>query len=273
VDARQLLKLIAPGGLGATDLFRYERKYVVSETAADAIRQFIAPHLTPDDHMRPDEPRGYQVFSLYMDTPQLSMYRQTVEGVRSRYKLRVRFYDTREESLALFEIKTRQADSIHKQRAAVPKSAAARFLSGGRLSSAELLAPSDKSARALAEFCERCDRLGAVPTAFVSYWREAYVSRQPDDVRVTLDRQLAAHDGRFALSLQLPNQETLPAPNKIVLELKNSGRAPNWMRDLVRTFALQRVSFPKYVYCVNALGLAELSARGAHQSPEGVSCL
>jgi hypothetical protein len=255
VDTRQLFKLLAPRGFGAPDVFRYERKYLVSEPTADAVRRFIAPYLGPDEHMNPDEPRGYEVISLYFDTPLLTMYRQTVEGIRSRYKLRIRFYDTLDQSLALFEIKSRQADSIHKQRAAVPKSAVADFLAGKPLSAECLIGRSEKSVRALAEFGERCDRMHAVPTAFVSYWREAYVARQPDDVRVTMDRHLAARDGRFVQSLALPEQATPAAPNKVVLELKNSGRAPTWMRDLVRTFKLQRISFPKYVLCVDALQL------------------
>jgi hypothetical protein len=270
VDTRQLFKLLAPQGFGAPDVFRYERKYVVSEPTADAIRRFIAPYLAPDEHMKPDEPRGYEVFSLYFDTPLLTMYRQTVEGIRSRYKLRIRFYDALEQSLALFEIKSRQADSIHKQRAAVPKSAVAEFMAGKPLSAEWLIGRSDKSVQALAEFSERCDRVRAVPTAFVSYWREAYVSRQPDDIRVTIDRQLTARDGRFARSLSLPEQATTAAPNKVVLELKNSGRAPTWMRDLVRTFKLQRISFPKYVLCVDAMQ----TATAAHVLPlEKAACL
>jgi len=260
MDKRQLIRLIGKAGVGSPDVFRYERKYVVSETTADAIRRFLAPHLTPDEHMDPAEPRGYLVSSLYLDNARFAMYRQTVEGIRSRYKLRIRFYDELEESLALLEIKTRLADSIHKQRAAVAKSAVARFLRGGVLSTADLLAPSDKSVRALAEFCERRDRTNAEAAAFVTYWREAYISRQSDDVRVTIDRQLVAHDGRLAQSLKRSGEDTLAAPGKVVLELKNSGRAPSWMRDLVRTFKLQRVSFPKYVYCVDALQLAAPSA-------------
>jgi hypothetical protein len=269
LDKRQLIRLIGKAGVGAPDVFRYERKYVVSEIAADAIRRFLAPHLMPDEHMNPAEPRGYQVSSLYLDCSRFTMYRQTVEGIRSRYKLRIRFYDELEESLALLEIKTRLADSIHKQRAAIAKSAVARFLCGGALSTADLLAPSDKSVRALAEFCERRDRTNAEPAAFVSYWREAYISRQTDDVRVTIDRQLVGRDGRLAQSLKYSEQDTLAAPGKVVLELKNSGRAPGWMRDLVRTFKLQRVSFPKYVYCVDAL---QLAAPSSSQFAERAPC-
>lgn len=269
MEKRQLFRLIGGGGISAPDVYRYERKYVISEAAAGAVRQFVAPYLTPDQHMKPSDPRGYQVFSLYLDTPFLSMYRQTVEGVRSRYKLRIRFYDTLDDSLALFEIKSRSADSIRKQRAPVSKSAVVTFLRGLPVSSSELASTNDQSIRALAEFCERRDRLNAVPTAFVSYWREAYVSSQPDEVRVTMDRQLAAHDGRGAQSLQLPDEHVSAAPHKVVLELKNSGRTPAWMRDLVRSFNLQRVSFPKYIYSVDAL---QLAAHPRAQHLERTSC-
>jgi hypothetical protein len=248
-------------GVGAPDLYRSERKYVVSELAADRIRQFIAPYLSPDEHMDPRQPLGYQVLSLYLDTSNLALCRQTVEGVRSRYKLRIRFYDTLDEGLALLEIKSRVADAIHKQRAAITKAAAASLLCHGRLSSNDLLSPSDKAVRALAEFCERRERLNAEGTAFVMYWRVAYVSGREDNVRVTMDRQLTAADGRLATSPALPDERRLAAPDKVVLELKFSGHAPSWMRDLVRTFRLQRVSFPKYVYCVDALGLAPAHPR------------
>ena len=40
----------------------------------------------------------------------------------------------------------------------------------------------------------------------------------------------------------------------MVLELKYNGRAPRWMHDLVTSFGLQRLSFPKYVYAMDALG-------------------
>jgi SPX domain protein involved in polyphosphate accumulation len=265
VDRRQLFKLVGRSGVGPPDIYRYEHKYVVTEPVADRVRQFIAPYLDCDVHMKPSEPRGYEVHSLYLDTPQLSMYRQTVEGIRNRYKLRIRFYDGAEEGLALLEIKTRSADAIHKQRAAITKSAAAQLLEGRQVSSADLLSPSERSIRALAEFCERRDRAQADAAAFVSYWREAYVSQQDSQLRVTLDRQITGRDGRFARNLMLPEDDVLATPGKVVLELKYSGNAPHWMRDLIRSFGLQRISFPKYVYCVDALRLVAAAASGRKQ--------
>ena len=70
--------------MGARAIGRYERKYVVSETTAGAVRQFVSAYMIPDPYMNAAEPRGYQVHSLYLDAPQLALYRQTAEGLKNR---------------------------------------------------------------------------------------------------------------------------------------------------------------------------------------------
>src|SRR3989337_1509240 len=97
-------------------------------------------------------PWGYRVNSLYLDTPQFGLYRQSTEGIRNRYKLRVRFYDAAEDSPAFLEVKRRVANTIYKQRAAVAKPAAESLICDGRLGMADLLSTEEKSVRALADF-------------------------------------------------------------------------------------------------------------------------
>jgi SPX domain protein involved in polyphosphate accumulation len=239
--------------MGASEIYRYERKFVVSETSAEAIRSFVGSYLPRDEHMAGRDSFGYRVNSLYLDTPTYALYRQSCDGIKNRYKLRIRFYDTAEDSPAFLEIKQRKTETIHKMRAAVSKRAAETVLRGGWISSAELLSPSDASARALAEFCECRDRLHAVGTAFISYRREAYVSPTAESVRVTFDRQIAGHPYYPDLGLSMPAEEAFVVVDGAVLELKYNGRAPRWMHDLITSFALQRRSFPKYVYGVDAL--------------------
>jgi hypothetical protein len=246
------------------EIFRYERKFVVSEHAANAIRNFVRAYLPRDEHMTGDDSLGYRVYSLYFDTPNLNLYRQSCEGIKNRYKLRVRFYDPADDAPAFLEIKRRTTETIHKLRAAVSKRAAETVLRGGWISSAELISPSEASMRALTEFMECRERLHAAPAAFISYWREAYVSRTAEAVRVTFDRQIAGHPYRPEAGLSLPPDEAFVAVKGVVLELKYNGRAPHWMHDLITSFGLQRRSFPKYVYGLDALklkpGLAALSA-------------
>jgi len=239
--------------MGTVEIFRYERKFVVPEHTAEAIRSFVTSYLPPDEHVAPDEPIGYRVCSLYLDTPDFRLYRQSCDGIKNRYKLRIRFYDTDDDSPAFLEIKRRTTVTIHKMRAIVSKPAAETVLNGGWIGPEDLITPNEGSMRALTEFCECRDRLHASGTAFIAYRREAFVSPSAEAVRVTFDRQIAGLPYHPGDGLTLPPDEAFVPVNGAVLELKYNGRAPQWMHDLITSFGLQRRSFPKYVFGVDAL--------------------
>jgi hypothetical protein len=241
--------------MGAMEVYRYERKFVVTEATAEAIRQFVSSYLVLDEHMAGEGPDGYRVCSLYLDTPHLGLYRQSRQGIKNRYKLRIRFYDEAAGSPAFLEIKKRTTETVHKLRAVVPKTAAANLLRGGRISPTDMLSNGDASHRALDEFCVCCERLNAEGVAFVSYRREAHVSKLAEGVRLTLDRHVVGHRYRSGSGLEIPEKTSTEVTKGVVLELKYNGRAPRWMHDLVTTLSLHRQSFPKYVYCVDALGI------------------
>lgn len=239
--------------MGALEVFRYERKYVVSESTAVAIRKFITAYLEPDEHMNGDEATGYRVQSLYFDSPQFALYRHSTEGLKNRFKLRIRCYDERADSPAFVEIKKRTTDRIHKVRAAVSKEAADRLLCGARLGSTDLLSNGDASLRALSEFSDQLDRLRAMPTIFVGYRREAYASPAAEGTRVTFDRRIVGYRFENASSLTPPQEEVPLATKGVVLEFKYNGHSTWWMQDLIASFKLQKISFPKYVHCVDAV--------------------
>lgn len=242
--------------MGTVEISRFERKFVVSERTAEAVRSFVSGYLPLDEHMTPDQPRGYRVFSLYLDTPSRQLYRQSCDGIKNRYKLRVRFYDTKEDGPAFLEIKQRTTETVHKMRAIVSKRAAETMLRGGWITPADLLSNGVASMRAFAEFCQRREQMKAEGAAFVSYIREAFVSQTAESVRVTFDREIAGHPYDPRAGLAIPEGEAVVKVNGVVLELKYNGRQPRWMHDLVTAFGLQRLSFPKYVYAVDALGFS-----------------
>ena len=239
--------------MGALEVFRYERKFLVSERDAAAIQQFVSVYLEPDRYMAGKDSEGYRVCSLYLDTPRLALYRQSVDGIKNRYKLRIRFYDDAQETPAFLEIKKRTTETVHKLRAMVVKSSVERLLAGRRPSAGELLSNSDTSYRALSEFCECRDRLQADGVAFVDYRRAAFVSSAAERVRATFDRHLSGCPYRPGSGLAL-GEQLVPVPIKgVVFELKYNGGSPRWMHDLVSMFNLERLSFPKYVHCVDAM--------------------
>jgi SPX domain protein involved in polyphosphate accumulation len=235
------------------EVFRFEWKYVVTESMADAIRRFVTTYLDRDAYMAGKGPTGYRIYSLYMDTVDHALYRQTMEGIKNRFKLRIRFYDEAENSPAFLEIKKRTTQTIHKLRAAVSKRSAERFLGGARLSAADLLSKNEASIRALEEFSDRRTQRRMEGAAFVCYEREAYVSCAGEGARVTFDREIIGQSYHLDCSLALPERQVPIAPKGVVLELKYNGRIPHWMHDLVATFRLDRSPFSKYVYCTDAL--------------------
>lgn len=243
------------------DAGRSEHKYLVNETTAVALRSFVRAYLTPDRYMPAGDSEGYHVHSLYLDSPWHELYRETTDGVKNRYKLRMRFYNESASSPVFLEVKSRTTDAIHKLRAVVSKSSAMALLTGMTLTSQDLINPSEKSIVALEEFRRRMTCLSARGCAFVSYHREAYMGLHLEEVRVTFDRHIAGLPYDPTTGFRLPTERAEVFPDQVVVELKYAGRVPAWMRDLVRDFGLQRTSFPKYVHAVDALRLKP-SVRG-----------
>ncbi len=243
---------------------RHELKYVVSEATACSVRRFIRSYLERDEHTRPEHDWGYPVWSLYLDTPTLHLYRQTLEGLKNRFKLRMRFYDASPASPVFLEIKRRVNDVVCKERAAITRQAAADLLSfGARPDPSGLQDPSsnDRGGRALENFCRLRASVAADASLYVSYLREAYVLPDSDDIRVTFDRQVEGSPWLAGEAIQPPPRGLRPRIDGVILELKFTDRFPQWMRDVVQTFNLQRRPVPKYICCVNAVGVGRL--RGA----------
>jgi hypothetical protein len=71
---------------------RYELKYQISESKAVAIARFISPYLHLDHYCKSRPDRSYPVLTLYLDSEYFHLCRQTLEGQKNRFKLRIRSY-------------------------------------------------------------------------------------------------------------------------------------------------------------------------------------
>src|SRR5688572_26717095 len=93
-------------------LQRFELKYLVTETTARAMRQFVRCYLKPDEFAGRSADFSYAVHTLYLDSPDLALYGATNNGDKNRFKLRVRFYDNGADAPAFFEVKRRRNECI-----------------------------------------------------------------------------------------------------------------------------------------------------------------
>jgi hypothetical protein len=176
---------------------RYELKYIIEEARAQAVRQYIHDYLMPRGWLTGD-PYGdpvnhsYPVYSLYLDSPTLCLYRQTLQGLKNRFKLRMRFYNGDPSAPVFLEVKRRLTDVIAKRRASVTRKAAAGLLEGVRPDFCDLVSQngSAKAVAALHEFCQTMAAIQATPCMYVCYQRDAYISPNSNQVRVTFDHTL-----------------------------------------------------------------------------------
>ncbi len=228
-------------------LQRFELKYIVEESVALSVRDHVSTHLELDEFSARQPIYSYPVHSLYLDSDNLCLYQSTMNSEKNRFKLRLHFYNSDPAAPVFFEIKRRVDNAILKQRGGV-KRAAVDWLLAGHLPAPEHLASKEpKHLFALQRFCELMKRLEARPKVHVAYLREAWLPSDGNSVRVTLDRQVRADPepgGRLCLGLRNP---VLVFDRSVILEIKFTGRFPEWLAEMVRVHNLRPCSAAKYV--------------------------
>lgn len=241
-------------------LSRLELKYQISEELALAIRDFVGSYLEIDEFGATHPNLSYPVHSLYLDSPSLATYHHTINGNKNRFKLRLRFYENRPGAPVYFEIKRRMNSAILKQRGAVRREAVDRVLGGQLPEPGDLASTDPRHLGGIQRFHALMTELDARPVAHVFYQREAWISPRDNSVRVTLDREvLFEPDPTTRLETRMTDPMVV-FERKVILELKFTGRFPDWWRELVRVFGLAQGSAAKYADGVVLYGEANLKA-------------
>lgn len=238
---------------------RFELKYIIEERVALAIRDWVRSYLDIDEHGATRPNLSYPVHSIYLDSPDLRLYQATVNGDKNRFKLRLRFYENRPGSPVFLEIKSRMNNSISKMRSRVKAAAVSSLLAGHLPDPSHLISHEARQMVALQRFCELVNELRAQPRTHVAYLREAWISREDNSVRVTMDRQVQTESDPVARLVPEMTNPVLVFGNRVVLELKFTGRFPDWFKELVRVFGLMQCGAAKYADGVTRLGAHAVS--------------
>ena len=232
---------------------RFELKYLLTEETALAIRDFVRSYLDSDEYSVGRPNYSYPVHSLYLDSPDLKTYWDTINGNKNRYKLRLRYYSTSPDSPVFFEIKRRMNNCIMKQRGGVKHEFVPLLLRGHFPEMDYLITKAPKPLVAIQRFCELMSQIHASPKVHIAYLREAYVSEN-DEVRLTMDREICAetHSG-YNVKTKMENPRRSFA-RAVILELKFTNRFPDWFKELVRVFHVMQCGAAKYVESIQAIG-------------------
>lgn len=233
---------------------RLELKYIITEDVAQGVRDFVRAYLDLDEFGATQPNLSYPVHSLYLDSDRLTTYWNTINGNKNRYKLRLRFYENQPAAPVFFEIKRRVNDAILKQRGAVRRDAVDSLLAGHLPEPAHLVSNDPKQLVALQRFSQLLNEIRARPIAHVAYYREAWISPHNNSVRVTMDREVRCDPEPTAQLACEMRQPLLVFGKNVVLELKFTGRFPDWFRELVRIYGLRQCSAAKYADGIALMG-------------------
>ncbi|MBN1788198.1 MAG: polyphosphate polymerase domain-containing protein [Sedimentisphaerales bacterium] len=225
---------------------RHELKYIISESQAAIIKELIKPHIQIDRYCQVQPDRAYLLTSLYLDSDDLRLCKESLDGCKNRFKLRIRRYSDDPSSPSFFELKRRVNRIIIKNRAKVAHQDIANLLSRP-----DLLRESENGdGDTLRQFQLYMKNIGARPVVQVRYLREAYEGISDSRIRITFDRKLAYKVSEKAqVSLNGGGWHYYPMEG-VILEIKFTEFYPVWLSHIVKSLELSQRSVSKYARTV-----------------------
>jgi len=237
---------------------RHELKYHISESKAEAIAQFIKPYLQLDRYCKLHRSGDYPIVSLYLDSNDLQLCRESLGGHKNRFKLRIRSYTDEPDYPRFLEIKRRINTIIMKSRARVMHSDVPTLLAALPLPPQNYTADTET----INQFQFYMNNIRARPVVLVRYIRQAYEGGLENRVRVTFDRELAYHvtslpEVRLAGGAWQRNAYTLGG---VILEVKFTTHYPVWLSRMAKCFNLRQQSISKYASSIKESCLLKFCA-------------
>ncbi len=222
---------------------RYELKYILTHEehlrVAEALEGFLERDRNAGDE------GIYRIASLYYDSPDLSCYRNKIDGIWYRRKLRLRVYKDSDMTRGFVEIKQRINRTVQKRRLVLPMDEAKALCSGEDID-IDRFDPLDRETASEVVFLVKV--LGMKPQCIISYHRRPFEgSRYDHGLRVTFDTYLKYRIHELDLSVDAKNKFFLP-PDIVVMEIKANEKVPVWLTSIIGALQcnIKRVS----KYCI-----------------------
>jgi SPX domain protein involved in polyphosphate accumulation len=240
------------------DRSRYEYKYYITKEIIPQLRNYITPFTNVDPHLKDTVDSKYTVRSIYFDTPTLDFYYEKMDGLKIRKKLRVRTYNEMND-YAFLEIKRKFVNCVAKERSKLPFMVIERLINATEDSVIEYPQDDYNSRLVSGKFVYNLLKKGLLPILLVVYDREAYIGVDDESQRMTIDTDIKAMS-EPDLGDILNSKNFVPTlQDSGVLELKFDDIMPQWMKNLVLEYGLQRESISKYCLGIDACHLNEIA--------------
>lgn len=212
---------------------RYEKKYLVAPSQFSLLMERLQPHFAGDAYGL------HTICSLYYDTADYGVIRQSLSKPLYKEKLRLRSYGVpRVEDRVFLELKKKFKGITYKRRAAMPLSAAQQFVRTGQRPEGD--------AQILGELEMFLSRHSLAPSALICYDRIALAGREMQALRLTFDANIRWRETGLQLTQGDYGAQLLP-PGYRLMEIKTISPAlPLWLVRILGETQVYPASFSKY---------------------------
>ena len=211
---------------------RYEIKYILNKEQTDYLVDAIKGKLFPDRY------GSTTIASLYYDTPDQRLIRDSLEKPAFKEKIRLRSYgQATQESPVYLELKRKAEGIVYKRRvqSTLPKVA-------GFFGAHEDLQGDPQICKEINYFRDLYKTL--IPACLIMVERTAYYEAN-GDLRLTIDRDPRYRTDRLELTGEMDGKALLPE-GWTILEVKVQGAMPLWLAKVLSEGKIYQSSFSKY---------------------------
>lgn len=214
---------------------RYEKKYILSPEQYRALRKRL------EDYIEPDEFFFSIVCSIYYDTEDFSLIRNSIDAPVYKEKLRLRSYNVPTERDTVFvELKEKFKGLVYKRRIAMKELAAEEYLAGR--------APAPDGGQVTREINWFLKNNAVRPRVFIASDRTAWVAKCDSELRITFDSDIRWRDRELSLRYGSHGESILPEGH-VLMEIKMPGAAPLWLARVLSELEIYPTGFSKYGTC------------------------
>ncbi len=234
---------------------RFEFKYLVDRKTKENLLKDLL------DFMDFDIPGSsnnayYDVLNLYMDSQDLRFYREKIDGLMFRRKMRFRFYTSNpEENTHVFaEIKRKRNMTIIKDRIRLSYEDALNIAMrsfSGIVRKLDSFGAQERDI--LSEFLFEVMKCRLSSRLWVNYKRTALAAKKFPRLRVTFDDDIFSTIARDGFGFNLKRNPRRIFSNRSIFEVKYNGTLPYWIHGLIRKYQLFREPISKYCNAVENL--------------------
>jgi hypothetical protein len=211
-----------------------------------------------DGYASKDKSNSYHVRSQYYDNDLSTHFYEKVDGMRDRYKYRIRTYgETQTKNNPIFlEKKGRKLERTFKQRYQIDFKHLQSFYHPYEKEKLLKIYP---NIDLIHDFVFDSIRKSTAPKIIVDYLRTPYVSNYDSNFRLTFDRSLTvAHTEKNSYKIYKSDRTYYKiAAGYTILEMKFFRSFPPWFHKIIQTYNLRRQSFSKFSTGMEACGIAE----------------